>query len=181
MRGHPIAIRSAWSGCSLAVLLLIAVTAGGCSVGRATTITHNGVIGDTFKGTGGLRVTLVRYSRHVSPPPHDVTGLATPKPGTHFVAFLVRMCINTSGLPTISDRNFSVPLVGGGEAAAKFPQTVYADDLGLLGEAGCEHGHIVFQVPRGKRPSDLRFKLDISKGTTQGYSDNTNIRFDWKL
>jgi hypothetical protein len=148
---------------------------------RTATIRHNGVAGDTFKGTGGLRVTLVRYIPRVRRPGRDVTGLASPKPGTHFVAFLVRMCINTSNLPTISEQNFSVPLVGGGEAAAKFPQTVYADDLDLLGEAGCERGYLVFQVPRGARPSDLRFGLDINKSTSEGYSNDTDIRYDWAL
>jgi len=39
----------------------------------------------------------------------------------------------------------------------------------------------VCQVPTGKRPSDLKFALDIRKGDVNGYTHSTNIRFDWRL
>ena len=74
-----------------------------------------------------------------------------------------------------------MPLVGGGEAEAKFPQTVYSDGLDLLGEAGCEQGHVVFQVPTGKKPESLKFNLDVNKGSVNGYSDRTEIRFTWSV
>jgi hypothetical protein len=137
-------------------------------------------VGDTFGGPGGLRVQLVRYRPSV-PAASDVSGLATPADGTHFAAFLVRMCVDTSGLPILSERNFSVPLVKGGEAELKFPQSVLAPDLNLLGEPGCERGYVVFQVPKGRRASDLKFELSVSKGDAQGYTHNTHVRFDWAL
>jgi hypothetical protein len=165
----------------LAGVAVLALAVGGCGFGSTKTISKTGVIGQAFDGPGGLQVQLVKYLRHVAPPAHDVTGLATPRKGTHFVAFAIRMCIATTGLPTISQRNFDVPLAGGGTAEPKFPETVFDDDLNLLGTPGCEEGHIVFQVPRGRRPGDLRFGLDVNRGDAQGYSHKTDIRFDWKL
>jgi hypothetical protein len=156
--------------------------AGGCGgFGSSKTIAKTGAVGATFSGPGGLRVQLVRYLPRVAPPRKDVTGLATPKDGTHFVAFLVRMCITTSYLPTLSERNFTVPLAGGGAALRKFPQTVLADDLNLLGEPGCERGYVVFQVPRRRRARGLHFALSFTKSDPNGYSDGTNVRFAWTL
>jgi hypothetical protein len=125
-------------------------------------------------------VQLVRYLPRVAPK-HDVTRMATPLDGTRFVAFLVRMCVRTRGLPILSENNFSVPLVGGGEAKVKFPQTVFADDLDLLGEPGCERGYVVFQVPRGRRPHDLHFALSFTRGDVNGFDHDTTISFDWPL
>ena len=161
--------------------LLLVAGAAGCGFGSTKTISKTGVVGQEFDGPGGLQVQLVRFLKRVPPPGNDVSGLATPKPGTHFVAFLIRMCINTTGLPTLSERNFTVPLAGGGEAELKFPETVFTDDLDLLGTPGCEQGHVVFQVPRHRRASDVRFSLDVAKGDAHGYTDTTKIRFDWKL
>ena len=162
-------------------LLLCGTGLAGCGLGSTKTISKQGVVGQAFDGPGGLQVQLVRYVQRVPPPADDVSGLATPKKGTHFVAFAVRMCINTTGLPSIAQRNFNVPLAGGGEAELKFPETVFDDDLGLLGTPGCEEGHVVFQVPRRRRASDLRFDLDVNRGDAEGYSHTTKIRFDWTL
>ena len=41
--------------------------------------------------------------------------------------------------------------------------------------------NVVFQVPRHRRTSDVRFSLDVAKGDAHGYTDTTKIRFDWKL
>jgi hypothetical protein len=165
-------------GPGLVVLLLIAA---GCNLSGTKEYKGTGPVGTTFSGPGGLKATLVKYLPDVKPPAHDVTGLSTPKPGTHLAGFRVKLCIDTTGLPTISERNFSVPLEGGGEAEVKFPQTVLSPDLDLLGEPGCEEGHVVFQVPAGTKPTDLRFAMDIRKGDVQGYTDKTNVRFDWTL
>jgi hypothetical protein len=171
--------RPGWGVGLLAVAVAVALLAG-CGFGSTKTISKSGPIGQTFDGPGGLQVQLVKYNARV-PPGGDVPGLAKPKPGTHFVSFFVRLCINTTGLPVISQRNFNVPLSDGGEAELKFPETVYSDDLNLLGEPGCESGHTVFQVPKGRRASDLRFALDVAKGDAQGYTNTTKVRFDWKL
>ena len=165
----------------LAALALLVGLAAGCGLpGSSKTISKSGPVGQAFEGPGGLQVQLVRFLPRV-PPGDDVSGLATPKPGTHFVSFFVHMCVQTTELPTISQGNFAVPLSGGGEAEIKFPETVYTDDLNILGEPGCESGHIVFKAPRRRRPSDLRFTLDVLKGDTEGNTQTTKIRFDWKL
>jgi hypothetical protein len=115
------------------------------------------------------------------PARRDVSGLATPRPRTHFAALVVRMCIATIDLPTIAPQSFHLALANGAEAPLKFPQTVFADDLDLLGEPGCERGHIVFQVPRSERPSALRFDLDWGRTDMQGFTDSTKLRFEWTL
>jgi hypothetical protein len=165
----------------LAALALLVGLAAGCGLpGSTKTISKSGPVGQAFDGPGSLQVQLVRFLPRVAPGT-DVSGLATPKPGTHFVSFLVHMCVQTTGLPTISQGNFDVPLRGGGAAEIKFPETVYTDDLNILGTPGCETGHIVFQVPRRRRPSDLRFALDVLKGDVEGNTQKTKIRFDWTL
>ena len=165
-------------------LVALAAALGGCSLGsggeRTTTITRIGVPGQTLTGPRGLRVTLVRYLPHV-PARADASGLATPNEGTRFVAFLVRPCVGSLYLPTISDQNFSVDLAGGGLGGRKFPQTVLADSLDLLGTKGCERGHIVFQVPVHRRPSELRFALDYRAKDPEGRTQSTRVRFHWRL
>jgi hypothetical protein len=126
-------------------------------------------------------VQPVRYVASVRTPHHDVTGLATPAPGTRFAAFLIRMCIKSLYLPTIAPQSFDLRLADGRSAPLKFPETVFADDLDLLGEPGCEHGHIVFQVPHGARPSELRFGLSWSTPSPDGNAATTKVHFAWKI
>lgn len=165
----------------LAAVVIAVATVSGCSgLDRTTTISHAGAIGQTLRGPGGLQVQLVRYLRRV-PAGHDVSGLATPRPGTHFAAFLIRMCIATTYLPTIAPQSFALVLANGADATLKFPQSVFADDLDLLGEPGCERGHIVFQIPRSGRPTALQFGLDWANSNIQGFTDSTKVRFEWKL
>jgi hypothetical protein len=166
-----------------AAVALVAFAAGCGSVGgggSTKTIARTGAVGRALTGPGGLSVQLVRYLPRVAPK-KDVTRMATPADGTRFVAFQVRMCVKTSGLPILSDSNFTVPLAGGGRAVLKFPQTVFADDLNLLGEPGCERGYIVFQVPRPRRASLLHFALDVQRSNAEGFTDSTKIRFEWSL
>jgi hypothetical protein len=165
---------------TLAALVVSAAVIAGCVDPNTTTITHSGAVGQTLRGPGGLQVRVVRYLPRV-PARRDVTGLATPQPRTHFAAFLIRVCISTLYLPTIGPQNFHLILANGEEARLKFPQTVFADDLDLLGEPGCERGHIVFQVPQSRRPNALKFDLDWAKSDLQGYTDATKLRFDWAL
>lgn len=164
----------------LAELLVIAALVSGCTDPSTTTISHSGAVGQTLRGPGGLQVRVVRYLRHVSGR-RDPSGLATPRRGTHFAAFVVRMCITTVYLPTIAPQSFHLILADGAEASLKFPQTVFADDLDLLGELGCERGYIVFQVPRRERPSALRFGLDWARTDMQGFTNATKLRFEWTL
>ena len=161
-------------------LVITAATSAGCAFGSSSTISRSGAIGETFRGPGGLQVQAVRYLPHVAAG-HDISGLATPRRGTHFVAFLIRECIATFDLPTLSQRNFTLALADGTNAALKFPETVFADDLDLLGEPGCERGHIVFEVPRSGRPAALSFALDWSKTNGRGSLRTTNLRFLWRL
>jgi hypothetical protein len=164
----------------LAELLITAAVVSGCIGTRTATIAHSGAVGQTLRGPGGLQVQVVRYLPRV-PARRDVSGLATPRPRTHFAAFLIRMCIATVNLPTIAPQSFHLVLSNGAEAPLKFPQTVFADDLDLLGEPGCERGHIVFQVPQSERPSALRFDLDWATSNIQGFTDSTKLRFEWTL
>jgi hypothetical protein len=161
-------------------LLISAAVVAGCVDVGTTTIAHNGAVGQTLRGPGGLQLQVVRYLPRVRAR-RDASGLATPRPGTHFAAFLIRMCIATIYLPTIASQNFHLTLSNGAQAPLKFPQTVFADDLDLLGEPGCEHGHIVFQVPQSEQPSSLRFDLDWSRSDLQGFTDSTKLRFGWTL
>jgi hypothetical protein len=164
----------------LAAFLVIAAVLSGCTDPRTTTISHGGAVGQTLRGPGGLQVQVVRYLRRVRAH-RDVSGLATPRSGTHFAAFVVRMCVATLYLPTIAPQNFHLVLANGTEAALKFPQTVFAEDLDLLGEPGCERGHIVFQVPHSERPSSLTFRLDWARTDMQGFTNATKLRFEWTL
>ena len=164
----------------LAALLIAAPVSGCTAIDRTNTISHAGAVGQTLRGPGGLQVQLVRYLPRV-PAKHDISGLATPRRGTHFAAFLIRVCIDTTGLPTIAPQSFALVLANGAEATLKFPQSVFTDDLDLLGEPGCERGHIVFQVPKSGRPTTLRFGLDWGTHNIQGLTDNTKVRFEWKL
>jgi hypothetical protein len=164
----------------VAALLVIAALLSGCGDPGTTTISYSGAVGQTLRGPGGLQVQAVRYLSRVRAG-HDVSGLATPRRGTHFAAFVVRMCVSTIYLPTIGSQNFHLILTNGAEAPLKFPQTVFADDLDLLGEPGCKRGHIVFQVPQGRRPSALRFGLDWATSDMQGFTNSTKLRFDWTL
>ena len=91
------------------------------------------------------------------------------------------MCIATVYLPTIAPQSFHLILANGAEARLKFPQTVFADDLDLLGEPGCERGYIVFQVPQSERPSALRFGLDWATTDMQGFTNSTKLRFEWTV
>ena len=75
----------------------------------------------------------------------------------------------------------ALDLAGGGTAPLKFPETVFADDLNLLGEAGCEQGHMVFQVPGHRRPRRLRFALEKSENDPGGGTNTTRVRFAWRL
>ena len=164
----------------LTELLITAVVVSACSDPGTTTIARSGTVGQTLRGPGGLQVQVVRYLPRV-PARRDVSGLATPQPRTHFAAFLIRMCIATINLPTIAPQSFHLALANGAEAPLKFPQTVFADDLDLLGEPGCERGHIVFQVPQSERPSALRFDLDWGTTDMQGFTNSTKLRFEWTL
>ena len=166
-------LRACVAACCAAVVL------GGCFLSGGKTVHQTGEIGQTLTGPGGLRVTPTKYRPRV-PAKNDVTGLGTPAPGTHFASFLISICITTTNLPTISSRNFSLELDSGDEAALKSPQTVFSDDLNLLGEAGCEQGHIVFEVPTGGQPSKLAFKLDYSRPDPNGGSTfDTHVRLQW--
>ena len=52
----------------------------------------------------------------------------------------------------------------------------------LLGEAGCEQGHIVFEVPTGGGPTKLKFKLDYSRPDPNGGSTfDTHVRLEWSV
>jgi hypothetical protein len=164
----------------VAALLAVAAVLSGCVDPRSTTISHSGGVGQTLRGPGGLQVQVVRYLPRVRPH-RDVSGLAAPEPGTHFTAFVVRMCVATIYLPTIAPQNFHLVLADGTEASLKFPQTVFADDLDLLGEPGCERGYIVYQVPRSERPNSLRFGLDWARTDMQGFTNTTRLRFEWSL
>ncbi len=168
-------LRASVAACCAAAVLC------GCSLSGGKTVHQSGVIDQTLTGPGGLRVTPSKYRPRV-PAKHDVTGLGSPAPGTHFASFYISICINTVNLPTISSRNFALELKAGGEAALKSPQTVFSDDLDLLGEAGCEQGHIVFQVPTGGQPSQLTFKLDYSRPDPNGGSTfDTHVRLEWAV
>ncbi len=164
----------------LLAALLAAATLCGCSDPTIRSIDHSGVVGETLRGPSGLQVQVVRYLPHVRAR-RDVTGLGTPLPRTHFAAFKVRVCVATLYLPTIGTANFHLALSNGAEAKLKSPETVYADDLGLLGESGCERGHVLFQVPRGQRPTALGFNLDWAVNNGQGFTDRTRLRFHWTL
>jgi hypothetical protein len=162
--------------------MVAAVALSGCSLTGGKTVHKTGVVGQTLTGPGGLQVTPSKYRPTVPAPSHDVTGLATPAPGTHFASFLIAMCISTTDLPTIAPQNFSLKLDDGSDAALKFPETVFSSDLDLLGEAGCEQGHIVFQVPTPGRPSKLAFKLDYSRPDPNGGSTfDTHVRLEWAV
>ena len=91
------------------------------------------------------------------------------------------MCVATLYLPTVGAANFHLDLADGGEARLKSPESVYDDDLNLLGEPGCERGHVLFQVPRGQRPAALGFNLDWAVNNGQGFTDRTKLRFRWSL
>jgi hypothetical protein len=160
-----------------------AVVLTGCSPSGGKTVHKTGVIGQTLTGPGGLQITPSKYRPIVPAPAHDVTGLATPARGTHFASFLIAMCITTTDLPTIAAQNFGLELADGSEAALKFPQDVFSSDLDLLGEAGCERGHIVFQVPSAGHPSKLTFKLDASRpdNVNGGSSFDTHVRLEWSV
>ncbi len=164
----------------LAALLITAASLSACIADRTNTISHAGAVGQTLLGPGGLQVRLVRYLPRV-PARHDVSGLATPAPGTHFAAFLIHICIATTYLPTIGPQNFTLALADGADATLKFPQSLFANDLDLLGEPGCERGHIVFEVPRRERPTALRFGLAWGTTDIQGFTDSTKLQFEWKL
>ncbi len=165
---------------SVALGLAAAAALAGCSLG-AKTVHHSGVIGQTLTGPGGLAVTPDKYRPLVPAPRTDVTGLATPAPGTHFASFLIHICITTSDLPTIASQNFGLELTDGSDAVLKFPEDVFSDDLDLLGESGCEQGHIVFQVPARGHPATLTFKLDIDRSDSQGNEDTTHVRLEWMV
>jgi hypothetical protein len=160
------------------VAIAMAIGAAGCGI-LDQTISHSGTVGQTLTGPQGLKIQPSGYHPQISAG-HDVSGLATPAPGTHFASFLINICISSSGLPTISEQNFHLDLDGGGEAPLKFPQTRLSD-LNLLGEAGCERGHIVFQVPTGGTPTALRFTLDVDRNDAQGSEDITKVRLKWAL
>lgn len=164
----------------VAELVLSAVVISGCMDPSTTAIARSGAVGQTLRGPGGLQVQVVRYLPRV-PSRRDVSGLATPAPRTHFAAFVIRMCVATVYLPTIAPQSFHLVFKDGAEARLKFPQTVFANDLDLLGEPGCERGHIVFQVPRSERPNALRFYLDWAKTDMQGFANATKLRFEWTL
>jgi len=166
------------AACCLGAVVVLA----GCSLSGGKTVHKTGVVGQTLTGPGGLQVTPSKYRPIVPAPSHDVTGLATPAAGMHFASFLIAMCITTSGLPTIAPQNFTLELADGNEAPLKFPETVFSDDLDLLGEAGCEQGHIVFEVPSAGHPSKLKFKLDSSRPDPNGGSSfKTHVRFEWAV
>jgi hypothetical protein len=168
---------------SVVCCVAAAVAVGGCALSGGKTVHQTGVIGQTLTGPGGLQITPSKYRPIVPAPSHDVTGLATPAPGTHFASFLIAMCIKTTDLPTIASQNFSLELADGSEAVLKFPQDVFSSDLDLLGEAGCEQGHIVFQVPSSGHPAALKFKLDYSKpdNNNGGSSFDTHVRLEWSV
>ena len=160
--------------------LLVSAVVSGCIDARTTTISHSGAVGRTLRGPGGLQVQVVRYLPRV-PARRDVSGLATPQPRTHFAAFVIRMCVATIDLPTIAPQSFHLALASGAQAPLKFPQTVFADDLDLLGEPGCERGHIVFQVPRSAQPRALKFDLDWANTDMHGFTNSTKLHFEWTL
>src|SRR4051812_13313181 len=162
------------------LLAVISFAVAGCSL-TGKTVEKDGTIGSTLTGPHGLAVTLVKYDKRTPKVERDITGLASAPEGTHFVAFEVKVCVGDAGLPTISGRNFTADLAKGGEAEQKFPQTVYPDDFDLVGTEGCEQGHLVFIVPRGDSPTDLKFDLDYSKPSPDGTSSNTKVRFTWTL
>ncbi len=91
------------------------------------------------------------------------------------------MCIATVDLPTIAPQSFHLILANGTEAPLKFPQTVFADDLNLLGEPGCEHGHMLFQASHSERPSAMRFGLDWAATDIQDFTTSTKLRLEWTL
>jgi hypothetical protein len=163
------------------VVALAVLTVTGCSL-NTKTISHSAAVGTTLRGgVGGLKITPTNYHPMISAG-HDGSGLDVPAAGTHFASLVIRECITSLYLPTIGQSNYSLGLAGGGQAQLKGAETRFADDLDLLGEPGCEQGHIVFQVPAGRTPSALTFALDVTNTTSNGEDDShTKVRLTWTL
>jgi hypothetical protein len=147
--------------------VLAAACLCGCALGTKT-VSHSGAVGEALSGPGGLKIQPVRYLPHV-------------RGGHRLAAFLIHECVGTLYLPTIGQQNFDLRLRNGAAAPLVFPEEVFSDDLDLLGEPGCEQGHIVFRIPAGERPAELRFALSWSTSDPDGNARTTKVRFAWKV
>ncbi len=75
---------------------------------------------------------------------------------------------------------FSLALEGGGEAERVYPQRVYDDGFGRVRD-GCEGGWLVYDVPKGSKPSALKFEYEDTGQGGPGGDDGEHIKFEWKL
>ena len=136
-------------------------------------------MGDTLSDRG-LAVTLVRVAREVPRRRgRDLSGLATPAPGTRFVGVDVRAC-NEDGGPAIGPYSFKLELSGGGEGRLRFPQRVLEDDFETV-RTGCERGWIVFEVPHGESAEALRFRFDDTASAAPSRRREKHSRFRWDV
>jgi hypothetical protein len=143
------------------------------------TTTKSGHVGDTFSG-GGLRVTVLRVDQHPEIPSDDISGLSTPAPGDRLIGARVRVCNKYDF--AVGTYDFAVSLDGGGDAAVKFPQMNYPDGFDDV-RTGCAAGWIVFELPRSRTPSKIRFTYDDtgSGGSHVSGRPESHEHFSWSL
>jgi hypothetical protein len=151
---------------------LAALSASGCG-----TESVEGDVGDQLEA-GSIRATASRVSSEVPSPRNDVTGLGSARPGNRLIGVHVKMC-KSSG-QAVNDSAFTLELEGGDSADHKFPQTAYPDGFDSL-RSGCESGWLVFEAPRGARPSALAFEYeDTGQGGPSG-NDGEHVKLKWKV
>ena len=146
------------------------------------TIHHTGVIDQTLTGPGGLQVTPSKYRPRVPAPAPRRDGARDARAG-NALRVVLDLDVHQHDRPADDLGAELQPRAGiGRHAVLKFPQDVFSNDLDLLGEAGCEQGHIVFQVPTGGQPAKLKFKLDSSRPDPNGGSSfDTHVRLEWAV
>lgn len=160
-------------------LLTGALALSGCGAleaGGLDTTEKSGRVGSEL-ADGGTKVTLVKVKRRVPKPEGDVSGLASPAPGTRFFGVLIKACNDSD--QAIKNFDFDLARSGGGDLKPRFPQQALEPEFDSQ-RSGCGRGWLVFQLEKSDRPEKLKFRYDDT-GSGEAGDVERHARFTWKV
>jgi hypothetical protein len=160
-------------GVRVLILSLAATALGGCF--DDAEVKRTGSVGDEHSA-GRIEVTVERIDRETRVPKGDITGLSVPRSGYRLVGVLVNVCTDYGS--AIGQYDFKLE-TSDGPGRLKFPANNYREDFSTVRD-GCKRGWIVYEIPRGSSPTEVRFAFDDS-GSNRNTRDNLEARFEWKV
>ena len=106
-----------------------------------------------------------------------MTGLSLPARGYRLVGVLARLCSGHGG--AIGQYDFALES-SAGDGRPKYTARNYSRPFGTVRD-DCGRGWIVFEIPRGARPTKVRFAFDDTRAVKPSQGKDLKARFEWEV